>query len=240
MAEASNATSGKGLKIIGAGFGRTGTESLKAALEALGFGPCYHMSEVLQNMETMLPLWEAALDGTLADWSSIFAHYQATVDWPACNYYEELMAVYPDAKVLLSVRDPASWYESAFSTLYQAVRMGADEAQGAGDISAMDAQTAARMARFGKMITMLWQKTFGGRFEDREYALSVFTQHIEAVKRNVPAEKLLIFNVKEGWEPLCAFLGVPVPDTSFPHLNDRAAFMEQRLDLLRQEKEEPM
>ena len=240
MAEASNATSGKGLKIIGAGFGRTGTESLKAALEALGFGPCYHMSEVLHNMETMLPLWEAALDGTLADWGSIFAHYQATVDWPACNYYEQLMAAYPDAKVLLSVRDPDSWYESAFSTLYQAIRMPPDEAQGTGDISAMDAQMAAQMARFGKMVTMIWQNTFDGRFEEREYALSVFTQHIEAVKRNVPAEKLLVFNVKEGWEPLCAFLGVTVPDTSFPRLNERAAFMEHRHDLLREEKEGPM
>ena len=240
MTEASNVTTGKGLKIIGAGFGRTGTASLKAALEALGFGPCYHMSEVLQNLETMLPLWEAARDGTLTDWSRIFANYQSTVDWPACTYYEELMAAYPDAKVLLSVRDPDSWYESAFSTLYQASRMAAHEAQGAGDISEMDAQMVARMARFGKMVTMIWQNTFDGRFEDREYALSVFRQHIEAVKRNVPAEKLLVFNVKEGWEPLCAFLGVAVPDTSFPRLNERAAFMEHRHDLLRKEKEGTM
>ena len=102
---------GDGLVVIDDGFlVFAGVEidvaPLKAALEALGFGPCYHMSEVLQNMETMLPLWEAALDGTLADWSSIFANYQATVDWPACNYYEQLMAAFPDAKVLLSVRDP--------------------------------------------------------------------------------------------------------------------------------------
>lgn len=240
MAEASNSTSGKGLKIIGAGFGRTGTVSLKVALEALGFGPCYHMFEVVKNIETMLPLWGAVLDGTHADWSSIFANYQATVDWPACNYYEQLMAVYPDAKVLLSVRDPDAWYESAFSTIYQALRMTSGEAQEASDMSAMDAQRAAHMERLRKMVTRLWQNTFDGRFEDKEYALSVFTQHIEMVKQKVPAEKLLVFNVKEGWGPLCAFLGVPVPDTSFPRLNDRAAFMERRLDLLVEEKEGPM
>lgn len=202
-----------GLQVIGAGFGRTGTVSLKVALEALGFAPCYHMSEVFQNMETMLPLWEAVAAGTLTDWTSIFGNYQATVDWPSCNFYAELIHTYPDAKVLLTVRDPQQWYESARSTLYD----------GANQLFAMNEQ----MRRPGAMITKLvWQDTFDGRFEDKAYAIEVFKQHIEAVKGTVPAEKLLVYNVVEGWKPLCAFLGVPVPDQPFPHLNTRAAIQQ--------------
>jgi hypothetical protein len=234
MAEIS---SSKGLKVIGAGFGRTGTASLKAALEALGFAPCYHMFEVLKNVDTMLPLWEAAFDGTLTDWNSIFVSYQATVDWPACNYYQQLMKAYPDAKVLLSVRDPDSWYESAFNTIYQAGRMAEERAKGAqaaGEVAVVDEQRMARMARFGSMVERtIWQGTFDGRFEEKDYAISVFTQHIEAVKRNVPAEKLLVFNVKDGWEPLCAFLGVAVPDAPFPHLNEGANFIHEVVNRLR-------
>ncbi|MBA3944141.1 MAG: sulfotransferase family protein [Herpetosiphonaceae bacterium] len=198
------------LKIIGAGFGRTGTVSLKVALEALGFAPCYHMSEVFQNMETMLPLWEQVAAGKLTDWTSIFGNYQATVDWPTCNFYAELMQTYPDAKVLLSVRDPEQWYESARSTLYD----------GANQLLAMN----EHLRRPGAMVTKLvWQDTFHDRFEDKAYAISVFNRHNAEVQRTVPAEKLLVYNVKEGWAPLCAFLNVPVPDGPFPHLNDRAS-----------------
>src|SRR5690242_7699355 len=107
----------RSLKVIGAGFGRTGTLSLKVALEELGFGPCYHMIEVFQYPEHA-KLWEAATQGKPIDWDQIFANYQATVDWPGCTFYADLMARYPDAKVLLSVRDPETWYESVMSTIY--------------------------------------------------------------------------------------------------------------------------
>src|ERR1700730_16855695 len=228
MAQTSNVPSGKGLKIIGAGFGRTGTASLKAALETLGFGPCYHMDEVVQNAEMMIPLWEAVLDGTLTDWNSIFANYQATVDWPACNYYAELMKAYPEAKVLLSVRDPDSWYQSAFNSVYQAERLIGERMREAGEGFVPDARMMATIGRFGSLVgRMVWQRTFHGRFAEKDDALSVFTEHSEEVKRNVPAEKLLVFYVKEGWEPLCAFLGVAVPNTPFPHLNEGTAFAQQ-------------
>ena len=109
---------GKGLKIIGAGFGRTGTLSLKVALEELGFSPCYHMIEVFERPAD-IAVWEAAALGKPIDWKALFAGYQATVDWPACIFYKELMQVYPDAKVLLTVRNPENWYESANSTIFQ-------------------------------------------------------------------------------------------------------------------------
>ncbi len=211
-------THSPGLKVIGAGFGRTGTLSLKAALEELGFAPCYHMVEVFQNPD-VLPYWEAAIEGTLVDWNLIFGTYQATVDWPGCTFYAQLMQVYPAAKVLLSVRDFDSWYESARNTIYRASHRRPTPEM----LSAIDAEHL----RSGMMIdTLIWQNTFHNRFEEKEYARSIFDQHYEEVKRKVPAEKLLIYNVKEGWEPLCTFLGVDVPQNKpFPRLNDRESFM---------------
>ena len=185
------------LKVIGAGFGRTGTTSIKAALEQLGFDQCYHMQEVIKN-PSHVAIWNAAVAGKPVDWDALFAGYQATVDWPACDFTQELMAKYPDAKVLLTVRDPEK----------KLIR-----------------RLVPPMRRFLALNQeMIWQKDFGGRFEDRQHAIAVFNQHNEAIKRLVPAEKLLVYDVKEGWEPLCHFLGVPVPTTPFPHLNDSGTF----------------
>lgn len=196
-----------GLKIIGAGFGRTGTLSLKNALEQLGFVPCYHMTELFFHPEAN-DQWVALVDGEPVSWSTVFNGYQATVDWPACAYYKELMQAYPEARVLLSVRDPEKWYESVINTIYQVSRRDPSSPH-------------ARMIR-----KLIWDGTFHGRFEDKAYAISVFQTHNEEVKRLVPPEKLLVYDVKEGWEPLCTFLGVPVPlDMPFPHLNDRQEFL---------------
>lgn len=197
-----------GLKIIGAGFGRTGTLSTKNALEELGFRPCYHMTELFQRPDAA-EQWQAIVAGTPADWDAVFTGYQATVDWPACTYYKELMQVYPEAKVLLSVRDPEKWYESVISTIY------------------VTSRSNLAHSPHGRMInTLIWEETFDGKFEDKDYAIAVFHRHNEEVKQHVPPEKLLVYNVKEGWEPLCAFLGVEIPaDTPFPMLNDRANFM---------------
>lgn len=209
----------KGLKVIGAGFGRTGTLSMKAALESLGFAPCYHMTEVFQNAEEMVPNWIAAIEGKPLHWDSIFGRYQATVDWPGCSFYEQLMQAYPDAKVLLNVRDPNAWYESVISTIYQTSKIGT---------TVPLPQDDARLRWVQAINTLIWQRTFDGRFEDKAYALSVFERHNEEVKRKVPAEKLLVYNVKEGWEPLCAFLGVEVPkDRPFPRLNERTDFINR-------------
>lgn len=211
----------EGLKVIGAGFGRTGTLSLKAALEELGFSPCYHMTEVFANPQHAAD-WFAAAEGQAVNWKDVLKDYQATVDWPGCDFYAELMQVYPDARVLLTVRDPERWYESVSSTIYPMSKRVADPlARFIGKLLVPDRIKVAKMIN-----ALIWQKTFAGRFEDKDYALAVFQQHIEEVKKNVPPEKLLVYDVKQGWEPLCAFLGVEVPvDKPFPHLNERANFV---------------
>jgi Sulfotransferase domain len=211
------------LKIIGAGFGRTGTLSLKAALEELGFGPCYHMVEVFQHPEH-IKLWTAVAQGKVVDWDRIFANYQATVDWPSCRFYASLMVRYPDAKVVLTVRDPDKWYESSMSSLYlieKKVRHLANN-----PLRRISAQIfAPKFIKLALQILALWDGTFHGKFADKDYAVAIYNLHIEEVKRQVPPERLLVYNVKEGWEPLCAFLGVAVPEKSFPHLNESSDFV---------------
>lgn len=204
------------LKVIGAGFGRTGTLSLKVALEDLGFAKCYHMSEVFSRPQDV-PLWQIAAAGKPVDWDKLFEGYQATVDWPGCSFYRELLQHYPDAKVILSVRDFDAWYRSATDTIYHLSRSGFPRS--------LLPLLIPRLGRFVRMVnTIIWQGTFDHRFGDKAYARSVFTEHIAEVKRNVPAEQLLVYEVKEGWEPLCRFLGVPVPDEPFPRLNDSGSF----------------
>src|SRR5947209_18656397 len=196
------------MKVIGAGFGRTGTMSLKVALEELGFGPCYHMTEVFEHPEH-LPLWEAAIGGEPLDWEKIFGSYQAAVDWPTAAFYKELMQVYPDAKVLLSIRDSEKWYESTKHTIYTMI----------------DAPEPSPMLQMATKL--VWEQTFDRNFEDRRYATEVFKRHNEEVNKHVPPERLLVYEVNEGWRPLCKFLGVELPeDKPFRHLNDTEAFTE--------------
>jgi hypothetical protein len=203
------------MKVIGAGFGRTGTFSTKVALEHLGFGPCYHMVEVFEHPEHVA-FWQAAADGQPIDWNDLFGNYKAAVDWPACAFYDQLMEVYPEAKVLLTVRDPDSWHRSVMNTI------------GPGNNDETDDPQRLAHRKMGQSV--IWQGTFDGRVEEKEYAISVFNRHIEEVKRRVPAERLLVFDVKEGWEPLCRFLGVPVPENvPFPRLNDTASFQREHL-----------
>lgn len=198
------------MQIIGAGFGRTGTLSLKLALEQLGFGPCYHMTEVLTH-PSHIPVWQSAADGQSVDWVSFLRRYKAGLDYPLANFYKELIVAFPDAKVLLSVRDANRWYESTLETIYQG--------------SALPKWLTRILPPYRGFAPMVedtvWQRIFHGRFEDREYAIGVFKAHIVEVKATVPADKLLVFDVKQGWVPLCAFLGVPVPDHPFPHVNER-------------------
>ena len=222
--DAQEADKAKGLKVIGAGFGRTGTSSLQIVLEELGFGPCYHFEEVYKHRDH-LAQWEAAARGEPVDWHKIFGKYQAALDWPSCAFYKELMNIYPDAKVLLTVRNPEGWYESAKNSIYQL---------GTGFKSS---PVASAVMKFVKIISPLtrrifrlsedivWEGTFHGRFEDKDYSIAVFQQHIEEVKKYVPPEKLLVYEVKEGWKPLCDFLGVEIPaGKEFFHLNDRTSF----------------
>ena len=201
------------LKVIGAGFGRTGTASLQAALEELGFDKCYHMQELIKH-PSHPKFWEAAVAGKPVDWPVIFRGYQATVDWPGCTFYSELMAVYPDAKVILSVRDPDRWYESTHNTIYQIPRSV---------LAGLLKLVLPHVRTMYRVVDMeVWHGTFDNRFEDRDHAIDIFNRHNETVKQSVSPEQLLIFDVQQGWEPLCEFLGVAVPPGKpFPHLNDQ-------------------
>src|ERR671916_717534 len=152
------------IEVIGAGFGRTGTMSLKVALEELGFGPCYHMIELFGHPEHV-PIWEAASQGKSVDWEELFSGYRATTDWPACTFYKKLMDRYPDAKVILTVRDPDRWYDSTRNTIY------------ARSMS-FHRWTTPPIRRIVSMIfEVIWTGTFGGRFEDRDHAIGVFKRH---------------------------------------------------------------
>lgn len=205
------------MKVIGAGFGRTGTASLKVALADLGLGPCYHMKEVIANPRHAR-FWLAALDGEAVNWKQFFASYQSTVDWPACHFYRQLMAEYPDAKVLLSVRDPEAWYQSCLNTIFK-ISHSVPVSIVRKLLPWMPFAAPGRVAS-----RMIWEQTFDNRFTDKTFALEVFHRHIEEVKQYVKPEQLLVYDVKQGWEPLCRFLGVPVPDKPFPRLNDTQEF----------------
>jgi hypothetical protein len=203
------------IKVIGAGFGRTGTLSLKVALEDLGLAKCYHMTDVLAHLKHAV-VWDDAAQGVSVDWDSLFKGYQATVDWPGCTFYEQLMRKYPDAKVILTLREPDRWYESARQTIYQARNA----------FPRWLRVLNPRMKNFGTMLDrVIWQGTFQGRFEDKSFAIEVFNRHNERVRQTVPPGQLLVYEVREGWEPLCKFLQLSVPaGNPFPHLNDAAEF----------------
>jgi hypothetical protein len=203
------------MRVIGAGLGRTGTKSLQAALEQLGFGPCYHMHELFAH-PSHGPTWMAAIEGEPVDWAGFLRGYGSAVDFPSCSFYKELMVAFPDAKVLLSVRDPQRWYDSCLETIYEIVHSWPTPWFG---------RFIPKFAPVYRVSTeLIWKEMFEGRFLDRDFAIRRFQQHTEEVIRHVPADRLLVFDVKQGWAPLCEFLGVPVPDTPFPHLNDTAEF----------------
>jgi Sulfotransferase domain len=200
------------LDVIGAGFGRTGTLSLKLALERLGFGPCHHMVELIDD-SGQLALWERVAGGSIRDWDTVYRGYRATVDWPGVRFWRELTGHFRAAKVILTVRDPQSWYRSAYESIYRASSLSMDE------------PLARRRREVVRRV--VWEGDFAGRFEDAEYAMRVFTEHNDAVRREVAAERLLEFEVGQGWRPLCGFLGVPVPEEPFPRSNDRREFTER-------------
>jgi hypothetical protein len=200
------------LSVIGAGFGRTGTLSLKFALERLGFDRCYHMKEVIENPSAAAH-WSRAAEGEAVDWEEVFAGYRATVDWPACAFYRELADRYPEAKVILTWRDPERWYRSASQTIFQALQLPLPR----GGMTLEQARMARRV---------LFEQSFGGRIDDRDHVIAVFTRHAEEVKRTIPPERLLVYEVAEGWEPLCRFLEVPMPDEPFPQVNSTDEFRQ--------------
>lgn len=202
------------IDVIGAGFGRTGTLSLKLALEQLGYDKCYHMMEIFGHPEHV-GVWHGAARGEPVDWDALYQGYRATVDWPACSFWAEQVEHYPQAKVVLTERDPQRWHDSVMSTIYPA-----SQAQRASD------DPGAR-AWADMVFDLVWDGTFGGRVDDRDHAIGVYLAHNERVKHEVPAERLLVFDVASGWAPLCEFLGRPVPDAPFPRVNSTQEFQDR-------------
>ncbi len=209
------------LEVIGAGFGRTGTESLKAALEILGYGRCDHMSELVKSTWRIEHL-EALQRKEPANLEALFDGFRSAVDFPFAMYYRELMAAYPEAKVVLTVRDKDAWYDSARRTIFRGLPPGAlTVARVLGLVS----KNARGFPRWWAYVQgALFQGFFEGRMDDRAFMTERFERWNEEVQRTVPPEKLLVYTVAEGWEPLCKFLNVPVPEVPFPRSNDSDSF----------------
>jgi hypothetical protein len=203
-----------GLQVIGVGLHRTGSMSMKAALERLGFGPCYHGMEALRRSRDG-EHWLAALEaGGEYDWSLIFDGYRATMDWPTIYFWEQLAAAYPEAKILLTDRDPERWWASHVEMF----RRGFEFQEQLTDEEREWAEESG-FAQMQQALGTVAPAVFDGRLFDKEHCLRVFEQHYERVRRTVPAERLLVCRVEEGWPPLCRFLGVDVPQEPFPRVN---------------------
>jgi len=200
------------MQIIGAGVGRTGTYSLKLAINQLGLGPCHHMEEVLLNMPSQLPLWSSAAEGK-PNWDAIYRGYASAVDWPTAGFFRELIQVYPSAKFVLTHRSPENWVESFSATIYKLLA-GKDQAP-------------PEMRDWLNMAQAVIDKTGFPPGLSRDELMQRFTAHNKAVKATIPPEQLLVFEVKQGWAPLCGFLGVPAPDEPFPRTNNREEFWDK-------------
>lgn len=201
------------LEIIGAGFGRTGTNSLKLALEHLGFGPCHHMFEVRDNPE-LLPDWEAAARGDAVDWDKVFDRYRSQVDWPGARYWRELAEHFPKAKVILTVRDPDAWFDSVQATIVPF-------------LSARGKHPSPHVNAIAEMADQTVAPIFDNRISDRDHAVRAFNKHIAEVQSEIPANRLLTFDLRDGWKPLCDFLEVDLPEIPFPKTNSSKQFGEE-------------
>lgn len=208
------------LKVIGAGYPRTGTMSLKLALEHLGFGPCHHMAEILQHPE-QATLWTQVFSGDPIDWDDVFAGYRSATDAPSCFVALKLAERYPDAKIILSIRSAESWWESARATVMSdANREGMMRSPNAALIGPMMAKMREYFGRDGE------DPALDPERPDRDSAIAAFDRHNERIRESIASERLLVFEAGQGWDPLCEFLGVPVPDREYPKANTRQDFHE--------------
>lgn len=190
------------LSVIGAGYGRTGTASMKMALEILGHGPCHHMKEVTTPEQNNY--WRAATEGQTMNWNQVFEGYSSCVDWPAAFFWRELSEFYPDAKILLTIRDPESWYESMSNTIFNVLK--------------------AKPEPFAVGVKLIGERLFEERFTDKDYVIGLYEKNTRDVQAAFSAERLLTYEIGSGWEPLCEFLNKPVPDSDFPRSNSREEF----------------
>jgi Sulfotransferase domain len=203
------------LKIVGAGWGRTGTHSLKLALEQLGFGPCYHMLEVFPRPQHVA-VWHSAALGERVDWKALFMGFQSAVDWPAAHFWRQIGTAFPDAKVVLTSRPSEAWYKSFHDTILE---------------YALDMPTLPESEprhAWQKMVQLIIsEQTFDNRLRDKQAVIGAYEAHNAEVRRSIPKARLLDFESTQGWEPLCGFLNVPVPATPFPKTNSTQEFRDR-------------
>ena len=198
-------------RVIGLGVGRTGTFSMKLALEQLNFGRCHHMEEVDARSPEQISVWASAANGKV-DWKKAYAGYNSAVDWPTAAFCRERATAYPDAKFILTIRDPERWHASFSQTIVPLIQP--------------TAKTPPELLPFLKMVMAVVQKTGFRIPSTKEEILTAFHRHIEIVTQTIPADRLLLFDVKQGWEPLCQFLGVAVPLGDFPKTNNTKDFWD--------------
>jgi len=211
------------VKVIGVGFGRTGTMSLKAALERLGAGPCFHMIDLIvgEDRDALIPKWAQVADGE-ADWHDVFDGFEATVDWPAAARWREICDAFPDAPVLLNVREFDGWYRSMQNTIRAAKVTPPEELQ-------QDANRPPPNPLLWQVIDrLIWEGDFQGRFEDEPWVREMYDARIAEIEATIPPDRLTVWELGvDGWEPLAAMLGVDAPDEPFPRLHDTAEFRSE-------------
>ncbi len=202
------------LRVVGAGLGRTGTLSLKLALEQLLGAPCYHMMEAF-GRPTDIGVWQRASNGDFPDWPEFLSGYRAAVDWPASAFWSELAHAFPEALILLSTRPAEAWYKSAHDTIFRGFRDGSID-------------RAPAVAPLLEMVTDLFKARFTMDLENRDACIAAFEAHNQNVRETAPRHRLLEWQPGDGWEPICAALDLPVPDEPFPHRNTTAEFNSRR------------
>lgn len=218
------------LKVIGTALGRTGTKSLKLAIEQLLGGKCFHMIELLANTKRLTYLKKGHKNGNY-DWDALLNGYIATVDYPTCLFYEDLLVKYPEAKFIHTQRDSESWYASVRETIYRGKPKNAKDIMRLvwNMIRSSDMRKVAPVFQFNDQL--IWEGQFKGLFEDKATAIEIYEAHFEKIKATIPPSQLLVFKVQDGWQPLCDFLDLPIPNTPFPNTHQRKKF-NQRMDKL--------
>jgi Sulfotransferase domain len=189
------------LKIVGAGVGRTGTASLKLALEQLLAGRCHHMLEIIED-HSQVPGWTDAIEGREVDWQALLKGYVAQVDWPGASFWSELSAANPDALVVLSTRDPHAWYRSGSNTIFNVF-----------------GNPPPGLEQWFASVHKLFRERFCDDLGNPTAMMDAFERHNAEVRAAVPANRLLEWTASDGWGPLCERLGMPVPAGPFPVTN---------------------
>jgi Sulfotransferase domain len=209
------------MKVVGVGFGRTGTLSLKEALDDLGAGPCFHMIDLIEgeNRERDLPYWVKIANGEPVDWQEVFEPWESTVDWPGASVWKDMVDAFPDVPVLLNYRDFDGFYKSCQNTI-----LAVKQAAQAGELKPDSARPQPSPELWGAIEKLIWQGDFQGRFDDKEWVRQMYYDRMEEIKGYVPADRLTVWKLGDGWAPLAEMLGVEEPDKPFPHLHDTNEF----------------